>query len=85
MRTVRLPVQSERIVSTMSILNYFRKIDKVPSDNDEGLKELLGPNVLKEANAELRRVTDSPEPGCSLGLHLRQNAGIMCILKRSIA
>ena len=51
----------------MSILNYFRKIDKVPSDNDEGLKELLGPNVLKEANAELRRVIDSPEPGCSTG------------------
>ena len=51
----------------MSILNYFRKIDKEPSDNDEGLKELLGPNVLKEANAELRRVIDSPEPGCSTG------------------
>ena len=49
----------------MSILNFFRKIDKVPSDNDEGLKELLGPNVLKEANAEVRRVIDSPEPGCS--------------------
>ena len=51
----------------MSILNYFRKIDKVPSDNDEGLKVLLGPNVLKEANAELRRIIDSPEPGCSTG------------------
>ena len=49
----------------MRILNYFRNIDKVHSDNDEGLKELLGPNVLKEANAELRRVIDSPEPGCS--------------------
>ena len=49
----------------MSILNHFRKIDKVSSDNDEGLKELLGPNVLKEAYAELRRVIDSPEPGCS--------------------
>ena len=51
----------------MSILNYFRKIDKVPSDNDEGLKDLLGPNVLKEAYVELRRVIDSPEPGCSTG------------------
>ena len=51
----------------MSILNYFCKIDKVLSDNDEGLKELLGPNVLKEANTELRRVKDSPEPGCSTG------------------
>ena len=49
----------------MSILNYFRKIYKVPSDNDEGLNELLGPNVLKEANEEVRRVIDSPEPGCS--------------------
>ena len=66
----------------MRILNYFRKIDKVPSDNDEGLKELLESNVLKEANAELRRVIDSPAP---LGLHLRQNVGIMCILKRSTA
>ena len=52
----------------MSILNYFRKIDKVPSDNDEGLKELLGPNVLKEANAEFKRDIDSPEPACSTGL-----------------
>ena len=51
----------------MSILNYFRKIDKVPSDNDKGLKELLGPNILKEANAESRRVIDSPEPGCPTG------------------
>ena len=51
----------------MSIMNYFHKIDKVPSDNDEGLKELLEPNVLKEANAECRRVIDSPEPGCSSG------------------
>ena len=39
----------------------------MPSDNDEVLKELLGPNVLKEANMELRRVIDSPEPGCSTG------------------
>ena len=54
----------------MSILNYFRKIDKVPSDNDEGLKELLGPNVLKEVNAELRRVIDSPEPGCSTSFNV---------------
>ena len=67
----------------MRILNYFRKIDQVPSDNDEGLKELLGPHVLKQANTELRRVIDSPEPGCSTGPHLRQNFGIMCILKRS--
>ena len=51
----------------MIILNYIRKIDKVPSDNDEGLKELLGPDVLKEANVELRKVIDSPEPGCSTG------------------
>ena len=51
----------------MRILNYFRKIDKVPSDNDEGLKEVLGPNVLKEANLELSRVIDSPEPGCFTG------------------
>ena len=54
----------------MSILNYFRKIDKVPSDNDEGLKELLGPNVLKEANLELRRIIDSPEPGCSTSFNV---------------
>ena len=68
----------------MSILNYFRKIDKVPSDNNEGLKELLGRNVLKEANAELRRVIllnqDAP-----LGLHLGQNVGVMCFLRRSTA
>ena len=51
----------------MSILNYFRKIDKVPSNNDEELKELLGLNVLKVANTTLRRVVDSPEPGCSTG------------------
>ena len=53
----------------MSILNYFRKIDKLPSDNDEGLKGLLGPHVLKEANAELKTESDidSPEPGCSTG------------------
>ena len=51
----------------MSILNYFRKIDEVPSNNDEELKELLGVNVLKVANTALRRVVDSPEPGCSTG------------------
>ena len=51
----------------MSILNYFRKIDKVPSNNDEELKELLGLNVLKVANTTLRRVVDSPEAGCSTG------------------
>ena len=51
----------------MRIMNYFRKIDKVPSDNNEGLKELLGQKVLKEAKAEIRRVIDSPEPGCSTG------------------
>ena len=51
----------------MSILNYFLKIDKVPSNNDEELKELLGLNVLKVANTTLRRVVDSPEPGCSTG------------------
>ena len=54
----------------MSILNYFRKIDQVPSDNDEGLKELVGPNVLKEANVELRSVIDSPEPGCSMSFNV---------------
>ena len=54
----------------MSILNCFRKIDKVPSDNDEGLIELIGLNVLKEANAELRRVIDSPEPGCSMSFNV---------------
>ena len=54
----------------MSILNCFSKIDKVPYDNDEGLKELLGSNVLKEANAELRRVKDSPEPGCSTSFNV---------------
>ena len=41
------------IIKLESILNYFRKIDKVPSNNDEELKELLGPNVLKVANASL--------------------------------
>ena len=41
------------IIKLESILNYFRKIDKVPSNNDEELKGLLGPNVLKVANASL--------------------------------
>ena len=54
----------------MSILNYFCKIDKVTSDNDEGWKVLLGPNVLKEANAELRRLIDFPEPGCSTSFNV---------------
>ena len=69
MRTVRLTVQSERTYSFNyeNIELFFCKIDKVPSDNDERLKELLRPNVLKEANEELRRVIDSLEPGCSTG------------------
>ena len=70
----------------MSTLNYFRKIDNVPSDNDEGLKELLGPTVLKEANVEIKRVIDSPEPGCSTGPASKKRRRYnICILKRSTA
>ena len=52
----------------MSILNYFRKIDSVPSDTNEGLNELLGPKVpvLKEVNSEMRKV----EKICTDSLYL---------------
>ena len=57
----------------MRILNYFRKIDKVPSDNDEGLKELLESNVLKEANTELRSYRFSCSTGPSSQTKRRYN------------
>lgn len=45
----------------MSILNYFRKKDVVPSDNNEALQELLGSPVLKEVNSEMRKtLTETP-------------------------
>ena len=80
MRTIWLTVQSERIYSFKhEHIELFSKIDnKMPSDNDEGLKELLWPNVLKEANAELRRVADSPEPGCSKEVLLNKSSFPQC-------
>jgi hypothetical protein len=44
----------------MSILTIFGKKEPVPSDGDEGLRELLDPTVFKEVNSEIRRtITDT--------------------------
>ena len=55
-----------KLIKKMSILNYFRKIDSVPSDKNEGLNELLRPKVLKEVNSEMRKV----EKICTDSLYL---------------
>ena len=53
----------------MSMLNYFRKIDTVPSDKNEGLNELLGPTVLKKVNSEMRKIDLTPESSSNIFMY----------------
>ena len=51
----------------MSIFNYFKPKQIVPSDNSE-IADLLGPSVLNEANKSVLIIIGSPEFAKNTGI-----------------